>query len=113
MVGMDAKTGRHLAGADHLRQSIRDILLTPLGSRVMRRDYGSRLYELVDRPLNEDTTADIRIATVEALARWEPRVEVLQVDVKVAAPDGRFEIGMLALYREADAVLTIEGVLVQ
>ncbi|MEW7978507.1 MAG: GPW/gp25 family protein [Candidatus Sedimenticola endophacoides] len=52
MQGMHAITGQHLAGEAHLRQSIIDILTTPLGTRVMRRDYGSRLFELVDAPIN-------------------------------------------------------------
>ena len=47
MTGMDRETGKSLSGIEHLRQSIRDILTTPIGSRVMRRDYGSRLFELL------------------------------------------------------------------
>ncbi|NBO96416.1 MAG: phage baseplate protein, partial [Betaproteobacteria bacterium] len=41
MLGINAQTGQPLAGIDHLRQSIRDILTTRIGTRVMRRDYGS------------------------------------------------------------------------
>jgi hypothetical protein len=44
----DKETRKALEGIDHLKQSIIDILTTPIGSRVMRRDYGSRLFELVD-----------------------------------------------------------------
>ena len=44
MTGMSRETGRacddELA---HIRQSIRDILTTPVGSRIKRRDYGSLL----------------------------------------------------------------------
>ena len=47
--GMDASTGQPLTGSAHLVQSIRDILTTPIGSRVMRRDYGSRLPALLAR----------------------------------------------------------------
>ena len=36
----------------HIKQSIADILLTPIGSRIQRRDYGSRIPELIDRPMN-------------------------------------------------------------
>lgn len=48
MLGMNAHTGQPLAGLDHLRQIIADILSTPLNTRVMRRDYGSRILELID-----------------------------------------------------------------
>ena len=72
-------TGKPLSGVAHLRQSIRDILTTPLGSRVMRREYGSRLFDLVDAPLNDATIIDIFAATAEALLRWEPRLQVQRV----------------------------------
>ena len=48
MIGMNAKTGKALSGVDHLKQSIQDIVTTPLGSRVMRRDYGCGLFDLLD-----------------------------------------------------------------
>ncbi len=52
MRGTDANTGKALSGLEHLRQSVRDILTTPIGTRVMRREYGSQLYALIDAPLN-------------------------------------------------------------
>ena len=51
MIGLNATNGQALSGLDHLRQSIRDILTTRIGTRVMRRDYGSRLPDLVDSPV--------------------------------------------------------------
>ncbi|NKD46356.1 phage baseplate protein, partial [Haematospirillum jordaniae] len=69
MNGTNAKTGKPLSGLDHLSQSIRDILTTPVGSRVMRRDYGSRLPSLVDAPVNRSTILELYAATAEALAR--------------------------------------------
>ena len=80
---MNTATGRQLSGFEHLRQSVRDILTTPLGSRVMRRDYGSRLFELVDAPLNGATLTRMYAATYQALKRWEPRLFVEQVSAVV------------------------------
>jgi phage baseplate assembly protein W len=54
MIGMSAATGKALGDLSYLRQSIRDILTTPKGSRVMRRGYGSDLFELIDAPMNRD-----------------------------------------------------------
>ena len=79
MLGMDATTGRELSGRAHLEQSVRDILTTPVGSRVMRRDYGSRLLELVDAPRGRGTLLQIYAATAGALARWEPRISLSRV----------------------------------
>lgn len=96
MPGMSRTTGRLLDDLAHLRQSVTDILTTPIGSRVMRRDYGSRLFELVDAPINARTLGDIYAATVDALRRWEPRIAVRRVRVLEAAA------GRLALALEAD-----------
>lgn len=64
---------------EHLRQSIEDILTTPIGSRVMRRDYGSRLFELVDRPMNPALIADIQSSVAMALMIQEPRISLTQI----------------------------------
>jgi hypothetical protein len=42
-IGMSQRTGKAITDTDHLRQSVRDILLTPQGSRLARREYGSLL----------------------------------------------------------------------
>jgi len=97
MNGMDRHTGAPLSGDAHLVQSIADILTTPLGSRPMRRDYGSLLFELVDRPLNGATRLLCIMAVALAVARWEPRIAVKQVLL-----DGEFAAG--------SAVLTVIGV---
>lgn len=70
-VGVDAETGRLLAGWDHCRQSIKKILTTEVGERVQVRPFGSRLPRLIDRPQNVETIIDIYVAIAEAL---EPRV---------------------------------------
>jgi phage baseplate assembly protein W len=81
MSGMNSSTGRALAGLDHLRQSIRDILTTPVGSRICRRRYGSDIPELIDQPLNAATILRIYAATAYALALWEPRVTLTAVNL--------------------------------
>lgn len=109
MIGINAATGKHLEGLDHLRQSIRDILTTPVGSRVMRRDYGSRLPRLVDAPLNDGTVLDLISATAVALARWEPRVDVRRVLIASAAP-GRVELTIEARYLPDGSPITVDGI---
>lgn len=85
MIGMSAITGKRLSGAAHLDQSVRDILTTPIGSRVMRREYGSDLFNLIDAPVNEQTKPDFVAATVNALNRWEPRLLIQKVTVVAVA----------------------------
>lgn len=87
MIGTHAVTGRALSGTAHLAQSIGDILTTPLGSRVMRRDYGSLLPELIDQPFNDATRLRLYGATALALMRWEPRIRLIRV--QLFQDDGR------------------------
>ncbi|MCZ9131596.1 GPW/gp25 family protein [Escherichia albertii] len=81
MTGIDSATGKPLAGNAHLRQSVADILSTPVGSRVLLREYGSRLFSLLDNPQDDFTRVRIVRETVTALERWEPRLTVLRVEV--------------------------------
>lgn len=87
--GMSRTSGATLSGDEHLAQSCEDIVTTPLGTRVMRRDYGCLLAELVDRPLNRATFLLASMAIALALARWEPRITVRQVTVSGDLATGR------------------------
>lgn len=109
MRGTNASTGKPLSGLDHLRQSIRDILTTPVGSRVMRRDYGSRLFELVDAPMNARTVSDIYAATIEALLRWEPRIYPRRVGIQNAEP-GQVVIELEATYTPTGQPIMLDGI---
>lgn len=109
MRGTDATTGKPLSGIAHLKQSIRDILTTPVGSRVMRRDYGSRLFDLVDAPSNPETFAEIYAATVEALSVWEPRIYPQQVRVASHSP-GEIVLDLTAIYLPEGRVITLDGI---
>ena len=110
MQGMNRNTGRKLSGVDHLRQSIVDILTTPIGSRVMRRDYGSRLYQLVDAPINRALFVEVYAATAEALVKWEPRFQLSRVQVESVKP-GQISIALEGLYLPENKSLSLEGVL--
>ncbi len=89
MIGMNAMTGAALEGEAHLAQSIADILTTPIGTRVMRRDYGSLLFELIDAAFNAATRLMMHAATAVALARWEPRLKLRRVSITPGAAPGQ------------------------
>lgn len=111
MNGINSSTGKSLSGVDHLRQSIRDILTTPIGSRVMRRDYGSRIFELIDAPMNRTTLLDLYAATGEALEKWEPRFKLMQVKAVSATP-GKVELDLVGQYVPEGQVLYIDGIII-
>lgn len=97
MNGMDNATGKPLGGLAHLRQSIADILTTPIGSRVMRRNYGSRIFKRIDAPITGELVAEIYADVVEALFNYEPRFEVSNVSV-VSITDGKIVLDLEGKY---------------
>ena len=73
---MNITTGTDISEINHLKQSISNILTTPIGSRTMRRDYGSNLFNKIDHPVNGELIAEIYLDIVESLFIWEPRFEL-------------------------------------
>jgi hypothetical protein len=68
---------------DHVRQSILLIMQTGRGERVMRPEFGAGLHNFVFEPLNPATLALVPHRVKEALIRFEPRIEVLNVAATV------------------------------
>lgn len=99
MLGTNAQTLEPLDGFAHVAQSIRDILTTPRGSRVLRRDYGSEIPALLDRPMNDETRLDFIVGCATALLQ-EPRVRVERVVFARAGADGAAEIDLDLTYLE-------------
>jgi phage baseplate assembly protein W len=73
------------SGERDIEQAIKIILETEPGERVMRPEFGCRVHELVFAPHNAATEGMLIHYVEEALARWEPRVEVQAVDVAADA----------------------------
>lgn len=97
-LGMHRDTGAAADGLEHVRQSIAVILTTPIGSRVMRRDFGSLLPELLDQPDNGTTRVRLYSATAGALMRWEPRVRLSRVRLAAGERPGLAVIELDGLY---------------
>jgi len=71
-------------GVDDLDMSIRLVLVTAPGERVMRPQFGCRIWEYLFEPVTPNLLGLIAEAVRDALAQWEPRVEVEDV---LAQPD--------------------------
>ena len=109
MSGMNATTGRTLSGYTHLEQSIRDILTTPIGTRVMQREYGSRLPELLDAPMTPGLNVEIFAAVAESLGVWEPRFKLSLIEV-VSAKAGELVMNIMGTYLPEGREVTLKGV---
>jgi uncharacterized protein len=66
-------------GPDDLDRSIRLVLLTAPGERVMRPKFGCRIWDLLFEPITPNLLGLIVEAVREAIGQWEPRVSVEQV----------------------------------
>lgn len=69
------------AGAQRLHQSIFVILSTAIGERFMLPEFGSNLHKLVFEQNDYILKDLIQLYVKQALAKWEPRIEVVSVDV--------------------------------
>ena len=75
-----------------IEQSIRIILGTEPGERVMRPDFGAGLRGLVFEPMNTTTIALVRHRVEQALIVWEPRIDSVTVTVAADPPNGRLRV---------------------
>lgn len=69
-------------GAEGIDSSLRVVLMTAPGERVMRPNFGCRIWELMFEPINANTLGLMAEAVREAVARWEPRVVLESVRVE-------------------------------
>ncbi len=81
-MGVDAYGALATSGhEDNISEAIQIILGTAIGERIMRPEFGCRIHDLVFHPVNPNTCALASISVREAITKWEPRVEDVQVFV--------------------------------
>ncbi|MFC0206424.1 GPW/gp25 family protein [Novosphingobium soli] len=102
MAGMSRTTGAVIDGLDSIRESVADILATPVGTRVGRREYGSLLPDLIDQPMTGPNILRLYAATALAISRWEDRLRLRQVTLAAGAQPGAATLNI-----EADRTDTV------
>ena len=112
MQGMNENTGAVLGGEEHLRQSIKRIITTPIGTHPLRREYGSIVPYLIDKPMTEETALQINTAIIEALYTWEPRIQSVesQLDTENLG-NGQLSFTLKAVYQGEE--VTLGGITIQ
>ena len=70
-------------GEEDIKQAVRIVIETVLGERAMRPGFGCGAHELVFEHTDASLTGKARFYTRNALARWEPRIEVEKVDARI------------------------------
>lgn len=74
-------------GDTAVRQSIYLIVMTVPGERVLRPEFGCRIHELIFDPINKQTMITAKRFVEEAIRRWEPRIEVVELEVDAGDVD--------------------------
>ena len=111
MKGVSSENGQYLSDLDHLKQSLVNILSTPIGTRVMCRDYGSRLFELVDQPINRELIPRIYAAVAEAIDKWEPRFKLEKVAID-SIKEGHITLSLSGKYLITQERIVLEDLVV-
>jgi phage baseplate assembly protein W len=96
--GTDRVTGVPLLDWQHVRQSIGVILTTAIGTRAMRRDFGSEVPDLIGRPMTTLTILQLYAASYLALLRWEPRFALNGIQIVEASASGRIGLRLSGTY---------------
>ena len=73
-----------VSGEVSIEQGLNIVLGTSPGERVMRPEFGCGIWELVMEPNTAQLHGRLQTRVRQALTRWEPRIDVL--DVQVTAP---------------------------
>lgn len=78
-----------LGGEEKIRQSIWLILSTAPGERQMRPEFGCGIHDLLFQPNTAVLRGVTQARVQEALIRWEPRIDLLDVRVEEPTADTR------------------------
>ncbi len=70
-----------------IEESIRLILATAPGERPMRPDFGCAIHDFVFAPADAATAGQLAFEVRSALDRWEPRIDIVDIQVTFDAVD--------------------------
>jgi uncharacterized protein len=87
----------YVSGDDNVEQSLHILLMTQLGERVMRSDFGTELPRLVFSPGSTQYLRLLERTVQDAVINWEPRVDVDQVTAE-ADPVEAFKVVVSITY---------------
>ena len=103
--GITASGGvRMVTGHAEIEGAIRMILSTRIGERVMRPHFGCAIWDHVFAPMNANTLGAVEKAVRDALAWWEPRIELESVITRPIPDRGMIAITINYLVRATNDI---------
>jgi len=103
-LGRARADGELVAGRDDIDQAIHIILSTPLGSDAHRPQFGCRVHDYIDWPIDRARPHIVR-EVVAALTRWEPRMRIERVQVEAGSQQQPEHVIIRIRWRAADGVI--------
>jgi phage baseplate assembly protein W len=85
-------------GVNDIEQAISLILGTAPGERPMRPEFGCAVHDFVFDTIDAEMVGRVEAAVHQALARWEPRIEVVALDFDLNEVD-QGKLGITITYR--------------
>ena len=103
-----------LTDVDAIEQSVKDILFTRVGEREDMPTYGSNIFASLMQKMSGLTTISIQENVFNALKNWEPRVQVLSVNVIPYQDEHTYEISVrvniIRINFETEFNITLESI---
>ena len=96
--GINDLTGAPVSDWEHTQQSIQKILSTPIGSRLMRRTFGSDLPDLIDAKMVKKNILAVYSSAAAAIEKWEPRYRMKSGSLEEAGATGRVTFAITGTY---------------
>lgn len=87
--------------SENIRQSVKIILLTEPGERMMHPEFGTKLHQFLYENRNSQTREMICREVRHSLQMWEKRIQDIQVEAEVA-PEDQGELHVAVTYRIVD-----------
>ena len=81
-----------LRNENAIARSIRNIILTIPGEKFFNEDFGSNVSKLLFDNLDPLTALEIKEQITFSIVNYEPRADLLQVDVTPDYDDGEFDV---------------------
>ncbi|WP_163834739.1 phage baseplate protein [Spartinivicinus ruber] len=109
MIGIDRTTGKTLAEIPQLKSRLQQVLSTPVGARIKRRAFGSRVPDLLGRNVSPEAALKAQVYTLEALINPANGVLDFQCQVcrvTVNSDNNGFAIYLHGLWQ--DQLITLE-----
>lgn len=126
LAGLDSNLSPHNSGGSFsfkygielVKQNVVELLTTKRGDRVMLPTFGTNIHKALFEPLDEYLKADIEKEILRTISEFEPRVDVLSLEVleydEVTAftyemYDGRSQGGMVEHKLQVELVVALKN----